>query len=93
MFDEESENLGFETKLLQSNTTLMHPVIVSEITDAKVSKAEVQTLAHMPSDGSYQRVRISVAHMSSADSKCVKVRDAKSGEIVSKSSVTNLKKG
>jgi len=71
----------------------MHPVVVSEIKDPKVAKAELLTLAHMPSDGSYQRVRLSVAHMSSADSKCVKVRDVKTGEILSKSSVTNLKKG
>jgi len=59
----------------------MHPVIVSEVRDAKLNQKEIKTLSSVPNDGSVHRVRISVSHTSAPEaSKCVKLRE-KSGEL------------
>lgn len=70
----------------------MHPIIVSEVQDKKLS-ANVSTLAEVTDDGAVHRVRFSVSHASSADSaKCIKIRE-KSGELKPAPKGAVLKKG
>lgn len=95
MFDEQAESRGFEQTQLSSGSTLMHPIIVSDIKDNKVCQQEVLTLSQVPNnDGKVHNVRFSVSHTTLANdaAKSVKVKEA-SGEIKPSTKSSVLKKG
>lgn len=76
MFDEVSEVKIFEKSQLQSkDSILMHPIIVSEISDKKVSAA--LTNLDDIKDDNVHRVRVSVSHVSAPT---LKLRE-KTGEL------------
>jgi hypothetical protein len=53
----------------------MHPILVSEVRDLKITK-EISTLSEVKEDGNVYRVRISVSHTSSTNpSKCLKIKE------------------
>lgn len=82
LFDEVAENKSFEKAQLADSGILMHPVIVSEIQDRKLTQT-VSTLAEAVEDKAQEthRVRFSVSHTSSTDgAKCVRIRE-KNGEL------------
>ncbi len=74
LFDEVSEARNFEINQLLQKETLMHPIIVSRITDTVLSNKPIVPLSEVKDSKEVYRVRFSVVASSSTDSaKCVKV--------------------
>jgi hypothetical protein len=74
LFDEISESKIFELNQLLQKETLMHPIIVSRITDGAILNKPVVPLSEVVDNKEVYRVRFSVIASSSTDqAKCVKV--------------------